>query len=195
MARDSATPPIARTAGICRAPLAVVARRAARVWSAVLALALWAGPAPALDRPIALPPDIEHLVVADDWPLADAGASDAVETARLKAGVLCVAWASDMIDQHWRLLDALEGPGTWTRARQQLWLQIGWIEAFEADYLRPRIDPDSQRALRDVWWPEGAGTPADSEAAETMHRFCRGLPGLLGAIDPRSPYRSDRAFR
>lgn len=194
MERDSHTPSIVRSAGTSRNPLPAIAGLSAALCRVAVLIAVCADPAPALERQITLAPDIAAHVVADDWPLDDPGVSDAVETARLRAGVLCVAWANDMIAQHWRLLDSLEGPGTWTRERQRLWLQIGWIEDFESTYLRPRIDADSQRALLDVWWPEGVGTPAGSAAAESMHGFCRGLPGVLEAVDPNSPYRLERAF-
>lgn len=32
------------------------------------------------------------------------------------------------------------------------------------------------------------GTRAGSDAARAMHGFCMSLPGLLGSIDPFSPY-------
>lgn len=141
-----------------------------------------------------MPPEVEALVAADEWEAHAGPLSDEVETARLKAGILCVAWARDMIDQHWRMLDALEGQSTWTREREQLWHQIGWVEEFEDRYLRPRIDEESQTMLFAVWWPAGISTPAASDEAEEMHRFCLGLPGLLGSVDPFSPYAFDRAF-
>lgn len=93
----------------------------------VAALALAAGlavPAAAEPVPPDFPPEIAPLVSADEWAEPDAALSGAVETARLKSGILCVAWARDMIDQHWHLLDREEGAGTWTSERQTLWRQI-----------------------------------------------------------------------
>ncbi|RSK34138.1 hypothetical protein EJA01_08400 [Rhodovulum iodosum] len=145
-------------------------------------------PATAGARPPQLATEIARLVLADDWVEVEGELSDAVETARLKAGILCVSWARDMIDQHWHLIDRSEGAGSWPPERQNLWRQIGWVDAFETQYLRPRIDADSQAALRAAWWPEGVATRATSDAAREMHRFCMSLPGLLGSIDPYSPY-------
>ncbi|WP_175566974.1 hypothetical protein [Rhodovulum sp. ES.010] len=121
------------------------------------------------------------------WPARAGADGPGAETLRLKAGLLCVAWARDMIGQHWRVLDALEGPATWSHARQLLWQQVGWVDAFERRQLRPVIDEDSQRALLRVWWPEGISTEAGSAAAAEMHRFCLRLPGLLGTVDPDGP--------
>jgi len=155
-----------------------------------LALALFFGLCPqislAFEPALTLPPEIAPLVMADDWPRP--AAADEVETARLRAGLMCVGWARDMIDQHWQMLDRRDGDGSWTRERQNLWLQIAWIEEFETRYLRPRIDAASQAALMEVWWPEGVRTEAGSDEARWMHEFCVGLPGLLGRIDPASPY-------
>ncbi|GAA0302681.1 hypothetical protein [Rhodovulum strictum] len=129
-----------------------------------------------------------EAALAELAPLAiAAGEADLSDTARLKAGILCVAWARDMIAQHWRVLDALDGPGTWSRARQQLWMQAGWVEEFEAQQVRPVIDAASQTDLLALWWPDGVRTEAGSAAAMRMHRFCTGLPGLLGTITPDAP--------
>jgi len=190
----------------CRSPICRpgLRRDRQRLWprrssrGLVVSVAILLGLAPAASAmepvPFELRPEIEALVTADSWAAAVDHLSDEVETARLKAGILCVAWARDMIGQHWRMLDALEGESTWPRERQQLWQQIGWVDEFEDRYLRPRIDVDSQEALLVAWWPDGVGTPAASDEAERVHRFCLGLPGLLGSVDPHSPYAFDRVF-
>ncbi|MGC9419628.1 MAG: hypothetical protein ACP5EN_11730 [Rhodovulum sp.] len=148
---------------------------------AAAAALLCAGPALSGEAPFDPGPTLRELS-----PVA-ATRSAASETQRLKAGILCVAWARDMIDQHWRLLDALDGPGTWSQARQQLWMQHRWVAEFETRHLRPLIDADSQRELRAAWWPDGIRTPAGTESAMRMHRFCAVLPGLLGTVDPDAP--------
>ncbi|TCM77587.1 hypothetical protein EV216_12913 [Rhodovulum steppense] len=150
-----------------------------------LAAALMLG-TPAMAGDVPFDPE---ATLAELAPLATpADDPDLSDTARLKAGILCVAWARDMIAQHWRVLDRLDGPGTWSRARQQLWLQAGWVEEFEARQLRPVIDAASQTDLLAVWWPDGVRTEAGSESALRMHRFCTGLPGLLGTITPDTPH-------
>jgi len=153
-----------------------------------LLIGVFPGSAPALELPLRLAPETERMVMTNDWRADGEGVSDAVETARLKAGILCVAWARDMINQHWRLLDLRDGDGSWSRERQYLWQQIAWIKEFETRYLRPRIDADSQEALLNAWWPEGVSTEAGSGPARRMHGFCVRLPGLLGRVDPTSPF-------
>ncbi|TCP41427.1 hypothetical protein [Rhodovulum marinum] len=143
--------------------------------AAAAAALLGAGPAMAGEAPFDPGPTLRDLSPA------------ATETQRLKAGILCVAWARDMIEQHWHLLDALDGAGTWSQARQQLWMQVRWVEEFETRQLRPLIDADSQRELCAAWWPDGIRTPAGTEPAMRMHRFCAVLPGLLGTVDPDAP--------
>ncbi|TCO72109.1 hypothetical protein [Rhodovulum euryhalinum] len=146
-----------------------------------LLILLGASPAAAVEMPFDPGPTLDELSTVAVPP------PEMSETARLKAGILCVAWARDMIGQHWRLLDVLDGPGTWSIARQQLWLQVGWVEEFETRHLRPVIDAASQEDLLEAWWPGGVTTPAGSEGAIRMHRFCMGLPGLLGTVDPDAP--------
>ncbi|OLS50923.1 hypothetical protein [Rhodovulum sulfidophilum] len=132
--------------------------------------------------------------VAGDWEAEPADLSDEVATARLRAGILCTSWARDLISQHWRRLDRLVGPGTWSSDRQTLWLQLGWVDAFERRYLRPRIDADSQEVLAATWWPDGISTPAGSTGATEMHRFCMRLPGVFGSIDPDILWREEEAM-
>lgn len=171
-----------------RAPGRNSVRSRAMAVSMLLGIILaMAGPAAGGARPFDPGPTLEELS-----PVAarsrDAGlAAGASETELLKAGILCVAWARDMIGQHWGLLDGLDGPGTWSQARQQLWMQVRWVEEYETRQLRPVIDADSQQDLLGAWWPDGVATPAGSEAAIRMHRFCMALPGLLGTVDPRAP--------
>lgn len=160
--------------------------RFAAVLSSILAgLVLPAGAAePPFDPGTELAGVALSGILPDDSGLPPPGA----ETAWLRTGILCTAWARDMIGQHWHLIDRLEGPGTWSDARQELWLRSVWVDEFEARYLRPLIDAESQASLVQVWWPGGVATPAGSAGAVTMHAFCTGLPGLLGSVDPHSPY-------
>ncbi|PTW51225.1 MULTISPECIES: hypothetical protein [Rhodovulum] len=144
--------------------------------------------------PLAMDPQFEAAVTGD-WGADPATLSDGVATARLQAGILCAAWARDMIGQHWRRLDHEDGPGTWSADRQTLWFQLGWIAEFERRYLRPRIDAESQEALQAAWWPEGVSTQAGSSEAAQIHRFCLRLPGLFGSIDPDAPPRDPAMLR
>lgn len=80
-------------------------------------------PASAEPVPPEFAPEVAPLVAADVWAEPADALSEAVETARLTSGILCMAWARDMIDQHWHLLDRQEGTGTWTPERQTLWRQ------------------------------------------------------------------------
>jgi len=146
-----------------------------------------AGPVSGGARPFDPGPTLEELSPVAARSAGGGAPTGASQTERLKAGILCVAWARDMIEQHWRLLDVLDGAGTWSQARQQLWMQVRWVEEFETRELRPVIDAGSQRDLLGAWWPDGVGTPAGSEAALRMHRFCTMLPGLLGTVDPEAP--------
>lgn len=159
----------------------------ARTRGALAALGLLAAAQATEAAPFDPGPTLADLAaVAAAAPMA-AEATDLTETQRLKAGILCVAWARDMIDQHWRLLDVLDGVGTWSERRQHLWQQVGWVADFETRELRPVIDAASQQDLMAAWWPEGVRTPAGSAAAMRMHRFCAGLPGLLGTVAPDAP--------
>ncbi|ARC89517.1 hypothetical protein [Rhodovulum sp. MB263] len=160
----------------------------------ILGLALSNGPARAGSAAPAVDPRLAEAV-AGEWEDAPADLSDEVATARLKVGILCTSWARDLIAQHWRRLDRLVGPGTWSSDRQTLWLQLGWVEAFERRYLRPRIDADSQEALAAAWWPDGVSTPAGSAGATEMRRLCMRLPGVFGSIDPDLLGREDARMR
>lgn len=156
-----------------------------------LAAAVVAGaalPALAAEPPFDPAAALAGVVLADILPGPDGAPKPGAETAWLRTGLLCAAWARDMIGQHWHLLDRLEGPGTWSDARQRLWLQAVWVDEFEARHLRPLIDADSQAELVRAWWPGGVATPAGSAEAIAMHGFCGGLPGLLGSVDPQTPY-------
>lgn len=155
----------------------------------LLSLMLSISPAGAGQIPFELPEDFtRHLVAPHDFLLDERYDAIGGKSARIKAAIWCEAWARDMIDQHWTLLDRTEGQGSWSAARQSLWIQPGWIDEFARDFLDPQIDGETRTTMRSTWWPEGVGTLAGSPEALNAHDFCRYLPGLLYAINPVSPH-------
>lgn len=117
-------------------------------------------------------PDTQRFFVAD--PAQPSGAPDL-----LLARIECVAFHRADIAQRWAKL-----PRRWSMLKDLLARKAEALDAFEAAFIRPFVDPETQDVLIATYWPEGVAPTYDG-----VHRS-RGYEGVTEVPIPDATTRA-----